>query len=885
MLSIKSIRQSFLSLALLAAPAATISAQAVLFPQQEQPGEAAVRSANGEYVLSNNLLSAKFVHADGKLTFGGCEAMNLNPGTELFTIETGTTGKLVKASEMTLQSVTAVDLQGNPEAARGSEKLDGKAIEARFTQDNLEILWRAVLRNGSHYLRTELEITAAKRTKMMAVTPMIYEVANVEGVASPQVVGNTRGAILAGDRIFAGAETPMALNSANGTGATSFDHQAWTPESFNWVPGAETPAGITGMGYDASQIVAAKGNVKFSEAGSTTVTFQYTSGTHRLNIVGVDIVKDGDVVASDYHYGYTGNAKEDNVYTLDVPQAGIYELRFFMETRTETVTSSGSITYSQTVTVAPAEATGVTALVGRWSRNTYLAKDKTWKVSAVVGLIAPGQARRSVLAYSERERAVPWRPFPIYNSWYELNIDRNNDENYTTNFNINQCVEVLDQWKANLYDKYDAHIQSFVWDDGWDVYGTWTFNKNFPNGFKEADDVARAMGSNIGAWLGPVGGYGQSGNYRRNYWSGKGGMQLSNPDYYDVFLTACSNMIKDYQFNFFKFDGISAQFSSVGPDSGTTGEENAEAIIDIESKVRELKPDIFLNTTVGTWASPFWFRYTDAVWRQEGDFGTIGNQGSDREKWITYRDRLVYQNFVQNSPLCPINTLMTHGVILTNYGAVAKDMSYAGILRELRCAFACGSGMVELYCDFERLNSISKGKLWGDIAKCIKWQEENKDVLPDIHWVGGNPWDGTNANVYGWAAWNGEKSTLTLRNPSTSSKTFEFTLREALDIPDYVKGEIVLTAAFDTNQVALPGLDTETPIDIDTPISAKLRGSYVYVFNGIDATKYSGIRDVVVPEAGESEGVKGIYDLQGRKVEKPAQGGIYIIDGRKTLVR
>ena len=33
-------------------------------------------------------------------------------------------------------------------------------------------------------------------------------------------------------------------------------------------------------------------------------------------------------------------------------------------------------------------------------------------------------------------------------------------------------------------------------------------------------------------------------------------------------------------------------------------------------------------------------------------------------------------------------------------------MSYPSILNELRCAFACGSGMVELYCDYELLDSI-----------------------------------------------------------------------------------------------------------------------------------------------------------------------------------
>lgn len=1048
-------RRAACSFALMAAVAGTASAQAVIFPQIEQPGIAAVSETGGTFVLSNDLLSASFIHEGGKLTFGGCEAMNLNPGTEIFTITLGN-GTVVPASAMELKSVKAVDLVANPEAARGSERFSGKAIEAEFTTGDLTIIWRAVLRDGSHYLRTELELTASANTAMKAITPMIYDVATVDGVAAPTIVGNTRGAILASDKIFAGVESPMGINTvADASSVASFNYKSWTPESFSWAPGDETPAGILDLGYSESDIVGAKGYLVFREPGENTITFSYSSGTHRLNIVGVDAVSlDGSaVMASDYHYGFTGGQKADNVYTLDIPAEGAYILRFFMETKTETITSSGNITYSKRViepeiivgedpnageseaakapmrrvlaedasmaegdqltdnwtpdmwTQVAADAvpprivemghnypdvkvisrplkiteTGkfsaelvyssgnhrldivgvdiidgngsavafdyhfgysgnmkvdnvysfdvpfagdytlryfcsnkgeantssgninlslnkaykiylpaseVTPIEGRWSRNTTLAANKTWEISAVVGLIAPGQARRSVLAYSERERAVPWRPFSIYNSWYELNINRNNDPNYTTNFNIDQCVEVLNQWKENLYDKHDAAIQSFVWDDGWDNYGTWTFNPNFPNGFKEADDVARAMGSNIGAWLGPVGGYGQSGNYRRAYWNGKGGMQLSNPDYYNTFLTACSNMVKDYQFNFFKFDGISAQFSSVGPDSGTTGEENAEAIIDIEARVREIKPDIFLNTTVGTWASPFWFRFTDAVWRQENDYGTIGNQGSDRERWITYRDRLVYQNFVQNSPLCPINTLMTHGVILTKFGSVSTDMTYAGIVRELRCAYACGSGMVELYCDFEKLNSISKGKLWGDIAECIKWQERNADVLPDIHWVGGNPWDGAKANVYGWASWNGKKSTLALRNPAASAQDFTFTLREALDIPDYVTGEIVLTPSFTTNQLELTGLPVDTPVNIDTPLTVSLRKNYLYVFDGIDASQQDGIYDIPSEEVTEEvpARVKGTFDLMGRRVQNPSNG-IFIIDGRKTVVK
>lgn len=672
-------------------------AQAVIFPQKKQPGVAKIIQKTNSYQLANKVLNASFINTGGKLYFNGCSELGLQPNTELFKVLLGD-GRTITASEMKLEDVKMVTLAENPSAATASLRYAGKALEARFTYEELSIVWRAVLRNGSHYLRTEMDIQAAKDLPMKGIVAMNYLVAKNSAYTAPEVVGNTRGAILASNHIFAGLETPMGLNSCKDEG----------------------------------------------------------NATH---------------------------------------------------------------------------------IEGLWRRNTTLKAGKTWNISSVVGLVAPKQLRRSFLAYSERERAVAWRPYPVYISWYELNIDRNNAPapSYNGNMTAEQCADVVSHWKTHFYDKYHMAPKAFVWDDGWDQYGTWTFNPNFPNGFDEPANEAKQMGTGIGAWLGPVGGYGQSGEYRRAYWRSKGGMQLSNEDYYNFFIRCCTNMIDRYDFRFFKFDGISAQASAIGPDEGTRGEENAEAIISIERAVRQKRPDIFLNTTVGTWASPFWFHFTDAVWRQEGDYGEAGDQGTDRERWITYRDRLVYQNFIQRSPVCPINTLMTHGFILSRWGAVSKNMDYDGIVREMRCAFACGSGMVELYNDYKLMDEIkdnqgNAGALWKDLAECIKWQQEQADVLPDAHWVGGNPWDGKKANVYGWAAWNGKKSVLTLRNPSASAQTFTTTLREALDIPAYVRGKITLTHAF--NQAELDGMPINKAIDIDTPLVLNLPGSSVFIYNG-----------------------------------------------------
>ena len=620
---------------------------------------------------------------------------------------------------------------------------------------------------------------------------------------------------------------------------------AWIPSDWKTMPADEVPNRVNEVGCSDENARVIEQQITITSAGTLSVEFLYKEGSARLNMVGVDLVDaTGNVSVDDYHAGYTGTEKSGNVYKFNVFAPGTYTIRYFAD-NTEAINSTGNINLKLTVDytlhlVAPK----TTPLTGKWSRVTTLKAGEEWNIGAVVGVIAPGQARRSFLCYSERERAVPWRAVPAYISWYEININRNNAApgHEHENFTEEQCLPILEEWKKQLYDVYGEAPYAFVWDDGWDTYGEWQFHSGFPQGFTNMDNIGRQMGAGQGAWLGPVGGYGTSGGYRRNYWNSTktGGMQLSNPLYYEVFVNAVTNLLHGYgyDFRFFKFDGISAQFSSVGPDAGATGNENAEAIIMAEKVLRGIKEDVFLNTTVGTWASPFWFQHTDAIWRQEKDDGTIGNNSNSRENWITYRDRLVYQNYVQNSPLCPINTLMTHGFILTEFGGPAGfSRDWKSELNELRCAFACGSGMVELYNDYKLTNNLvnpatgKAGELWGEIAKCMQWQRKNADVLPDIHWVGGNPWTGAKAEVYGWAAWNGPKAVLTLRNGANDAQTYKFTLREALDIPAYVKTSIVLTKAFE-DQLALTGLTEGEAINIDTELTVTLSGSSVYIFDG-----------------------------------------------------
>ena len=842
--------------------------------QQDNVGDASISEEDGVYTLRNRVLAASYMKVGNALYFAGSNAMNLVAGTEPFTVAFGS-GDNVSASAMTLKSVETETLAANASAIGGAEHFNGVQLVANYEYEYkgaaIKIVWRAVLRDGSHYLRTEMELTGVDAVDMYNVIPMIYNVDTEAAGSAPKVVGNTRGAVLMSDKIFAGLETPTAYNTV---GEATGDSDPWTlsetknasltASSWTQVAEADVPKRVeeaTGANYPNVYAYDME-NVTLKEGQKVSILVKYTSGNHRLNFGGAVLLDaNGAIAAVDYHSGYSGGQHSNNTFTFLAPYDGTFTVRVFVENKTETIDASSTMTVDiYTAKEGVVVNTAIVGIQGLWSRNTTLAAGETWKVASVVGLVAQDgtqsnaniretQKRRSFLAYSERERAVPWRTFPHYNSWYELNINRNNAApgSEHTNFTADDILAVMEQWKEKYFDKYGEGIAAFVIDDGWDNYGPWTFHSGFPNEMRDMSVLAREMNAGIGAWLGPVGGYGQSGNYRRQYWSDKGGMQLSNPAYYEAFLTAANNLVCQQDgvagFNretdnyvFFKFDGISGQFSAVGPDAGDTGNENAEGIIRLEQYVREnMREDIFFNTTVGTWASPFWYQISDATWRQENDHDRIGNNSINRENWITYRDRLVYQNYVQNSPICPINTLMTHGFILSEDGPPSSDSrDYNAVLRELRCAFVCGSGIVELYTNCNLMNTINNGKLWEDVAECVAWQKKNADVLPDAHWVGGNPWNGSAQEVYGWASWNGAKATLALRNGGNSAQTYTFTLREALEIPANITGAIILTKSFNV-QDALQGLTEGVAIDVDQQLTVTLPGSTVFAFDGVNA--------------------------------------------------
>ena len=405
----------------------------------------------------------------------------------------------------------------------------------------------------------------------------------------------------------------------------------------------------------------------------------------------------------------------------------------------------------------------------------------TWTRTAAIGVVPEGQLRRGFLYYVERERARPYKLFLHYNSWWDIAwADRLMNEK--------QCLEVIETFGRELVEKRGVKMDSFVFDDGWDDPQTlWRFHDGFPRGFTPLEEAASKYDSAVGTWFSPWGGYGKRKAQRIEYGKTQGfetnerGFSLAGPKYYARYRQICAEMIEKYGVNYFKFDGIAR-----GIDSPGAGEEFApdiEALLRLCGELRELRPDVYLSITTGTWPSPYWLWCGDSVWRNGHDWNVHG-AGSARQQWITYRDNATYHSTIQRGPLYPISSLMLHGIMLHEFSftkpsdPAAPGVSHepADVLAEIRSYFATGTCLQELHIDPSLMTAAS----WDALAESARWSRARGDVLADTHWVGGDPAQG---QVYGWASWSKRQGVLSLRNPTDQPAEITLDIAKAFELP------------------------------------------------------------------------------------------------------
>ena len=405
-------------------------------------------------------------------------------------------------------------------------------------------------------------------------------------------------------------------------------------------------------------------------------------------------------------------------------------------------------------------------------RGTPLQAGERYECSSVVGFVPKGQLRRGFLAYLERERAHPYRPFLHYNSWYDIG--------YFSKFDEKAALDVVNAYGEELVKKRGVKMDSFLFDDGWDDYQTlWRFHSGFPRGFTPVAEATARIGAGPGMWISPWGGYGDPHDLRIKYGREQGfeisgdNFSLAGPRYYARFRSLCTEVVEKYGINQFKFDGI-----GVGSkDDPSAGLRDFEAMLRLIAELRTIKKDLYINQTTGTWPSPFWLMHADSIWRGGEDHSFVDGSEAQRERWITYKDNDVYDGIVSKGELYPLNSLMLHGIIYARHAhGLNKDTNNV-FKSEVRAFFGSGTQCQEMYMT----PSLLSAENWDTVAEAARWSRENAETLVDTHWVGGSP---AERKVYGWAAWSPRKGILTLRNPSSRPQEIKLDAAKVFELPE-----------------------------------------------------------------------------------------------------
>lgn len=415
------------------------------------------------------------------------------------------------------------------------------------------------------------------------------------------------------------------------------------------------------------------------------------------------------------------------------------------------------------------------------------------RASAVIGVAPAEQLRRAFLYYLDRERARPYRPFTYYISWFDIAAP-------DLKMNEAQCLEVIQAFGNELAVKRGVKLDAFVFDDGWDDNRSlWKFHAGFPRGFTPLREATARYDAILGTWISPFGGYGKHKKERlefgrsQGYETNRSGFALGGPKYFETFRKVCEDMIRQYDIGYLKFDGMGGWGDPNSPGKEYGGD--MQALVHLFDRLRQIRPDLFINATTGTWPSPYWLFHSDTVWRGGEDVAYRG-EGSRRQQWITYRDWLGYGIRTRRGPLFPFNSLKFQSVMCARLSLAAQlGTDLRDLTDDIHMAAASGTQIQEFFVTPAMMTPAA----WDVAAEAIRWVQRNADVLADSHGIGGDPGRG---EVYGFASWTPRMGILTLRNPTGRPARFAVDVQQAFELPANAARRYVLQARW---QQSSPG--------------------------------------------------------------------------------
>jgi len=411
-----------------------------------------------------------------------------------------------------------------------------------------------------------------------------------------------------------------------------------------------------------------------------------------------------------------------------------------------------------------------------------------WTTSEPVvwGLSPDAHVKRWFKRYLDDIRVAPLRPYVLYNTWYDVRSPEYTDRDYDV-MNKKNLQRIIDDFGQVMETHPDFQLDTFVLDDGWDVYASdWVLREEeFPGGLGPVGSALGKIDVDLGIWFGPTGGY--SFRQKRIDWMSDHGYEvvgdqfcLAGERYHELLKSRTVEMVRDADVSYFKWDGI--QFSCSEDDHGHpvgvySRRAVLDALVDLCDAVRQEKPDIFLNITSGTWLSPWWLRYANTIWMQGRDYGYSDVPSiSRRDAAITYRDVVLYENYGVNDFWFPIANLMTHGIIkghLQKLGGEAEPLDK--FTDNAVLYFARGVAMWELYVSPDLL---SEGE-WAAIVEGGAWARDRFDTLKSTEMIGGDPGQ---REAYGYAHFDGSRGVVAVRNPFIEPQRLDLSLDPALGV-------------------------------------------------------------------------------------------------------
>ena len=471
--------------------------------------------------------------------------------------------------------------------------------------------------------------------------------------------------------------------------------------------------------------------------------------------------------------------------------------------------------------------------------------------------------------YLDRIRVAPLKPFLLYNSWYDVRAPEivkspahiMNDKN---------LLRIIKSFEKEMVEKYGLKLDAFVLDDGWDVYKSdWVLSKSkFPRGLAPVNNALKGIGTELGMWFGPIGGYSNRG--WRVGWMGDHGYEvipgrearrnqlcLAGKRYFQLFKKRVLDFVRSPGVGYYKWDGI--QFSCSEPDHGHpvgvySRRAVMESVIDLCRSVRAENPDIFLNVTSGTWLSPWWVKYANTIWMQGGDYGYSDVPSiSRRDGAITYRDYVLFEDYGKNDFWFPIANLMTHGIIKGNLQKLGGEAEPLDKFTDNAILyFARGVSMWELYVSPDLLTDGE----WNALAKSISWAKDRFEVLRSTEMIGGDPGESL---AYGYVHFAGKQGIIAARNPSIESQILKVSLSPSLGV-DPKASSLLLERVYPTRWISPKLYKAGSRLDI--PLQGYETAVYE-IYPVADATEplLAGVNFEVLQES-ESNYVIKFYEVE-----------------------